>query len=346
MRDITAFAYVIGIDIAKLVMQLHLITKDGVIDNKTLKRKEFLDWFRNREACLIGMEACGGSQYWARELNKLGHTVILMPAKAVKPYVSGMKNDRNDAKGILHALINEVRQVAVKNEAQRDLATLLTIRTKLTEEKISGINHVRGILLEYGIAMNRSVSAFVKGFAKALETLEMQGDVSPFVIEELRQTAEEIKLKIKRLDALEKELKTLSKRCKDFDRFQTAPGVGLITAATMCVLLADASIFKNGRQFAAYLGLAPMSFGSGGHNFVTSIPRHRCNKRVRALMVQCAHAICQSKIRSPWVDKILRSKPKKVAVIAIANRLARQLWAMASKGEKWERRLVLAATPK
>jgi len=346
MRDTTAFSCVIGIDIAKVVMQLHFITKDGLVDNKTLKRREFLDWFRNREACLIGMEACGGSQFWARELKKLGHTVVLMPAKAVKPYVSGMKNDRNDAKGIFQALICGVREVAVKNEAQRDLAALLTIREKLTREKTSGINHVRGILLEYGIAMSRSVSAFFRGISTALEALELQGDVSPFVIEELRQTAEEIKLKIKRLDALEKEIKALAKRCKDFDRFQTAPGVGLVTAATMCVLLADAGIFKNGRQFAAYLGLAPMSFGSGGHNIVTSIPSHRCNKRVRTLMVQCAHAICQCKIRSPWVDKILRSKPKKVAVIAIANRLARQLWAMASKGEKWERRLVLAATPK
>lgn len=346
MRDITAFAYVIGIDIAKVVMQLHFITKDGAIDNKTLKRKEFLDWFRNREACLIGMEACGGSQYWARELKKLGHTVILMPAKAVKPYVSGMKNDRNDAKGILHALINGVRQVAVKSEAQRDLATLLTIRNKLTQEKTSGINHVRGILLEYGVVMSRSVPAFKKGYAKAFEALEKQGNVSPIVIEQLRQTVEEILMKIERIKSLDKEIKTLAKSCKSFDRFITAPGVGLITAATMCVLLADAVIFKNGRQFAAYLGLAPMSFGSGGHNFVTSIPRNRCNKRVRALMVQCAHAICKSNIRSPWVDKILRSKPKKVAVIAIANRLARQLWAMAFKGEKWKPRLVLAATPK
>ena len=345
MRNTNAFSCAIGIDIAKVVMQLHIVTKEGLIENKTLKRTEFLDWFHNREACLIGMEACGGSQYWARELKKLGHTVILMSPKAVKPYVRGMKNDRNDAEGIFHALINGVREVAVKNEAQRDLAVLLTIRNKLTQEKTSGINHVRGILFEYGIVMSRSVPAFKNGYAKALETLEKQGNVSPIVIEQLRQTVEEILMKSERIKALEKEIKTLAKNCKNFDRFQTAPGVGLITAATMCVLLADAAIFKNGRPFAAYLGLAPMSFGSGGHNFVTSIPRHRCNKRVRALMVQCAHAICQCKIRSPWVDKILRSKPKKVAVIAIANRLARQLWAMASKGEKWERRLVLAATP-
>lgn len=346
MRDITAFACVIGIDIAKLVMQLYILTADGAVFNKSVKRKEFLDEFRNREACLIGMEACGGSQYWARELQKLGHTVILMPPKSVKPFVRGMKNDRNDAEGIFHALINEVRQVPIKNATQQYLAALLTMRHKLMQGKVSGINHFRGILLEYGVTINRSVPAFKKGYAKALETLEQQGNVSPILIEQLRQTAEEILLKIERIKTLEKEIKTLAKSCKNYDRFITAPGVGPITAATMCVLLADPSVFKNGRQFAAYLGLAPMSFGSGGHNFVTSIPKHRCNKRVRALMVQCAHAICQCKIHSPWVDKIMRSKPCKVAVIAIANRLARQLWAMASKGEKWEPRLVLAATPK
>ena len=346
MQDIKAFSCVIGIDIAKSVMQLFIVTVDGVAEYQALKRKEFLDWFGNRKACLIGMEACGGSQYWARELKKLGHTVVLMPPKAVKPYVRGQKNDRNDAEGIYHALTHGVRQVALKNATQRDPAALLTIRTKLTEEKISGINHVRGVLLEYGIAMSRSVHAFMKGYASALETLKTQGDVSPMLIEELGRTIEEIKNKIKRIATLEEEIKTLSKSCKDYSRFLTAPGVGPITAATMCVLLADSGIFKNGRQFAAYLGLAPMSFGSGGHNIVTSIPRHRCNKRVRALLVQCAHAICQCKIRNAWIDKILRCKPRKVAVIAIANRLARQLWAMASKGENWERRLVLAATAK
>lgn len=131
---------------------------------------------------------------------------------------------------------------------------------------------------------------------------------------------------------------------KNYDLFRSAPGVGPITAAMMVVLLCNPTVFKNGRDFAAYLGLAPMSFGSGGRNQVTGIPsKYRCHNEARSLLVQCAHSITRLKYKSDWVASILSRKPKKVAIIAIANKLARQLWVMAKKGDKFEKRLVLAA---
>lgn len=143
---------------------------------------------------------------------------------------------------------------------------------------------------------------------------------------------------------MEKNIESIAKTLKHYDLFQSAPGVEPITAATMLVLLCNPEVFKNGRGFAAYIGLAPKSSGSGGKNFVTHIPKkYECNNEVRTLLVQCAHAICRSKHKSDWVSSILARKPKKVAIIAVANKLARQLWIKAKKGEKFERRFILAA---
>ena len=138
--------------------------------------------------------------------------------------------------------------------------------------------------------------------------------------------------------------KKIASENKNYDLLRSAPGVGPITAAMMVVLLCNPTVFKNGRDFAAYLGLAPMSFGSGGRNQVTGIPsKYRCHNEARSLLVQCAHSITRLKYKSDCVASILSRKPKKVAIIAIANKLARQLWVMAKKGDKFEKRLVLAA---
>ena len=136
MTNNIQFSSVCGIDIAKSVMQVYRVTSDGVVSNKAVKRADFLNEFRNTPPALIGMEACGGSQHWARELQSLGHTVRLMPPKLVKPYVTGLKNDKNDARGIYTALEMGVREVPVKSAAIRDLALLQTMRTKRQREKV------------------------------------------------------------------------------------------------------------------------------------------------------------------------------------------------------------------
>lgn len=346
MTNDTSYHATVGIDIAKNVFQVFKLTEDGEVSNKAVKRSDFLAQFQNCPRCLIGMEACGSSQYWARELQALGHDVRLMHPKAVKQFVKGFKNDRNDAEGIHRALINGVRAVTVKTPRIRDIDTLLTMRDKLIRDKTKTVNHVRGILSEYGIVMNKSVTAFMKNVGASVTELESQDDVCPAVVLQIRSSLEDIRKTIDRIQEIDKQLEALAKETKNYERFKTAPGVGPVTAAMLCVLLADPSLFRNGRQFAAYLGLAPMSFGSGGKNIVCSIPKRSGNIAVRALMVQCAHSIARNSYPSGWVESILKRKPKKVAVIAIANRLARQLWSMAKKGEDWKKQFVLAAVDK
>ena len=156
MDNHTQYSGFAGVDLAKKIMQIHFVTEDGEITDRQVKRAEFLDFFRNRSKCLIGMEACGASQDWARKLEAMGHEVHLMSPKAVKPFVSGQKNDHNDAIGIYKAMFNGVRRVPVKSTEIRDLQTLRRIRSQVAKDRIKEINHVRGLLAEYGIVMGRS----------------------------------------------------------------------------------------------------------------------------------------------------------------------------------------------
>ena len=272
------FSCICGIDIAKKVMQVFKVTSDGVVTNTSVSRKDFLEHFRNIPPALIGMEACATSQQWGRELQGLGHTVKLLSPKAVKPYVKGLKNDRNDAEGIYRALIMGVREVSIKSTAVRDLSLLQTMRAKRQRDKVATINHIRGILAEYGLVMGKSVRAFLSNAGTLIARLKESETTSQLVISELEKLLKEVKEIVSRIEELESSIKKIASENKNYDLFRSAPGVGPITAAMMVVLLCNPTVFKNGRDFAAYLGLAPMSFGSGGRNQVTGIPsKYRCH---------------------------------------------------------------------
>ena len=330
----------VGIDIAKNVFQVYACnSQTGEITNESVRRNQLLKLFENRKPCLIGMEACGGSQYWARELTKLGHAVRLMDGKLVKPFVSRNKSDRADAEGIHAALAAGVRTVAVRDGTECDIHTLLTMRQRLVNERMTNINHVRGLLLEYGVAIDKSTSRFDKQVDEGINGLE--GRVSQLVVEQLRATVSGIRSGSRRIADLTAGIANLARRTKHANNLLTVPGVGVVTMAYMSVLLADPKVYESARQFAAFLGLVPMHWGSGGKTITTHIPG-RCNKRLRALLVECANAVARSRKKTPWVEKILKSKPRKVALIAIANRIARQCWAVADKSQPW--RMITPAT--
>lgn len=335
------FTKLIGIDIAKSVFQIYSCdTQTGEITNVQIKRDKVLESLANCGKCLIGMEACGSSQYWARKLQALGHTVRLMDPKLVKPFVRHNKSDKADAEGVYHALVSGVRAVAVKTETERDIQTLLTMRALLVKQRTARINHVRGLLAEYGHVMPKSVDQFDKKVDECINSLE--GDAVQLVIDMLRDTVKSIRDEHDRIKTIQREISRLANQTRNAKHFLTVPGIGETIMAYMCVLLADPTQFSSGRQFAAYLGLVPMHTGSGGKTVTTKIPG-RCDKALRALLVQGAHAVARSKYRTDWVKNILAKKPKKVAMVAIANRMARQCWAVASKGQDWRRMPVTAA---
>lgn len=335
MPNHSDFRFHYAIDLGKNVSQVFFSdTTTGEVSNVSVYRDQLLDHFRNHDHCLIGMEACSSSQYWARELIKLGHTVVLMDPKAVKPYVRGNKSDKADAEGIYRAMTYGVRSVTVKSQLILDIQTLLTMRRLMLSQRTAGINHVRGILMEYGYVMPKTVSKFQKQVDACVAALE--GVVTQLVVETLRETLSRLRDLEQRQQLLLAETVKLAKQTRNAGNLLTVPGIGPVTMAHLVVLLDDPAAFRSAREFAAYLGLVPMHTGSGGKTITTHIPG-RCDQRMRALMVECAQSVARSKHKEPWVVKILQTKPKKVALIAIANRLARQCWAVASKGQPWRR---------
>lgn len=228
------FTKLTGIDIAKSVFQIYNCdTQTGEITNVQIKRDKVLESLANCGKCLIGMEACGSSQYWARKLQALGHTVRMMDPKLVKPFVRYNKSDKADAGGVYHALVSGVRAVAVKTETERDILTLLTMRALLVKQRTARINHVRGLLAEYGHVMPKSVDQFDKKVDECINSLE--GDAVQLVIDTLRDTVKSIRDDQDRIKTLQREISRLASQTKNAKHFLTVPGVGDSIMAYMCV---------------------------------------------------------------------------------------------------------------
>lgn len=251
----------VGADIAKNVMQLHYIDAEtGEIVNKPVKRAVFLEHFANRAPCLIGMEACGGSQYWARKLTAMGHEVRLMPGKFVKAFVMGNKNDAVDAKAIWLAVQHAERSVAVKTETQQAVLGLHRMREQLVKFRTMQINGLRGLLTEYGEVMGKGRAALDKAIPSVLERLVDR--LPAILIDTLREQWNGLAELDKQIAGIERRLQMWMREDKACKAIAAIPGVGLLTAAV--ATMGDAKTFRSGREFAAWIGLVPKQTGSGG----------------------------------------------------------------------------------
>ncbi|HDR9504588.1 TPA: IS110 family transposase, partial [Burkholderia cepacia] len=253
----------VGADIAKNVMQLHYIDAEtGEIVNKPVKRAVFLEHFANRAPCLIGMEACGGSQYWARKLTAMGHEVKLMPGKFVKAFVMGNKNDAVDAKAIWLAVQHAERSVAVKTETQQAVLGLHRMREQLVKFRTMQINGLRGLLTEYGEVMGKGRAALDKVIPSVLERLVDR--LPAILIDTLREQWNGLAELDKQIAGIERRLQMWMREDKACKAIAAIPGVGLLTATAAVATMGDAKTFRSGREFAAWIGLVPKQTGSGG----------------------------------------------------------------------------------
>jgi transposase len=247
----------IGLDIAKNVFQVHGVdAKGNVVLRKVLKRRQVLEFFANRAPSLIGMEACAGAHYWARELGNQGHEVRLMSPQFVKPYVKGNKNDANDAEAICEAVGRpNMRFVPVKSAEQQDLLALHRVRSGLMKERTAQANRLRGLLGEYGIVIGKGLAQLRKRLPKILEDAE--NDLSDLV----RTLFAELHGRILALDqqvaAYGDKLKALNQMSAVCRKIGQVPGVGPITATAMAASLGDGQAFETGRQVSAWLGPCP-----------------------------------------------------------------------------------------
>lgn len=326
-----------GLDLAKRVMQLHWVDMEtGEIHRKQVKRQALLEFFVNRQPGIVAMEACGSAHYWARELRKLGHEVRLVAAQFVRPFVKTNKNDAADAAAIWETVQRpNMRFVAVKSEEQQSILTLHRMREQLVKIRTMQVNAIRGLLYEFGADLPQGRQRGLKEIPEALAKLE--DTVSPMMLDTMHR-------QLQRLDELDQDITDIEKRLtlwkKDQEavvRLMAIPGVGILTATAIIATVGDMKSFHSGREFAAFLGLVPRQSGTGGKVRLLGISK-RGDTYLRMLLTHGARAVVnfQIKNRNPWIDKLLSRRPHNVAVVALANKMARTIWALLVRDRQYD----------
>lgn len=337
---------VLGIDLAKNVFQLHGVNERGqVVLRKQLKRSQMPAFCAKLPPCLVGMEACGGAHYWARKLQEYGHDVRLMAPAFVKPYVKSNKNDRNDAEAICEAVTRpSMRFVVVKSPDQQAVFHCHHGRQLLVKQRVALENHIRGVLLEFGIALPRGVKNIKQRLPEILEDAE--NDL-PVDVRELLDTLRESHTDLEsQIDRLTKTITAWHRQNAVSQRLESIPGIGVLTATLLAALLGQRGEgFANGRQLAAFLGLVPRQSSSGGKERLLSISK-RGDGYLRSLLIHGARAVIRHVRRrqelgqpggNAWVEQLLtRCHPNEVAV-ALANKMARTAWAVTARQTVWQR---------
>lgn len=330
---------VVGLDIAKNVFHLYSQSTDGNVMKKKLKRSELLGFVANLPMSLIGIEACGGSHYWAREFTKLGHEVILLNARFVKAFVVGNKNDFNDAEAIFTAVTRpNKRTVAMKNQAQQDIQMLHRLRQQRVAERTGLVNQIRGFLSERGITLPQGVNQVRRHLPLILEDAEnalstLSRELFAEQYEQLKWLDDDIKAQDCRINRLCQQT-TLSRR------FLEVPGIGPLTATIMASEIGEGKGYAKSRDYAASLGLVPRQHSSGDKQVLLGISK-RGNSYLRTLLIHGARAVvkyCGSKTDplSRWLQALVERRGFNKAAVALANKNARTLWAMASQDRAYE----------
>jgi transposase len=328
---------VYGIDIAKNVFQLHSVNREtGEIFSKAIKRAGFLDHFANHAPCLIGMEACGGSQHWARRLSAMGHEVKLMSGKAVKAFVNGNKNDAADARAIwLAAQQPCIKSIAVKSEAQQAILALHRMRQQLVKFRTMQSNGLRGLLAEYGEVIAVGRAALERALPDILCRLSER--LPAMLIDALREQWNMLGKLDQQIAAIEQRLRDWMKQEPACQVIAAIPGVGLLTATAAIAAMGEAKMFRSGREFAAWLGLAPGQTGTGGRVRLLGISK-RGDTYLRTLLIHGARSVLTS-ARDPgaWVQAMRLRRPPNVVTVALANKMARTIWALLAHGATYDR---------
>lgn len=326
---------VLGIDIAKNVFQLHCVDELGKVSlKKRLQRKSLLTFLSNMPCCLIGMEACSSSNYWAREIMKLGHEVKLISPQYVKPYVKTNKNDYNDAEAICEAVDRpNMRFVSVKSVDQQDIQSLHRMRSRLVDQRTALVNTIRGILTEYGVVFPQGITHVRRHLRSTLEDID---NPLTLMIRDLMQDlmGEFIALDQK-ITKFDHRLNTLSKESDVCQRLLTIPGIGPMTATALVGAIGDISVFKSGRHLSAWLGLVPRQSSSGNKTVLLGISK-RGDKYLRKLLVHGARAVIfRFKKRTKWMTDLVERRGANKACVALANKNARIIWALMTTGESY-----------
>lgn len=328
----------IGLDIAKSVFQVHGIDAAGeVLLRRRLTRARVLPFFAKLGPCLIGIEACATSHFWARKLRELDHDVRLMPPSYVKPYVKRQKNDTADAEAICEAVTRPtMRFVEVKTTEQQSVLVLHRTRLMLMRQRIQLSNAIRGHMAEFGIV----VPIGRQGLEALIDTIHDESDdrVPAEARCCLQMLATQLRLVNEQILENDRRIRTSARATEVGRRLMGIPGVGPVLASAFVASVPDPAAFKSGRNLAAWIGLVPRQNSSGGKERLGSITKQG-NRYLRQMLVVGALAvICYAErhgTRRPWLVKLMARRTTKIAAVALANKTARMVWAMMMRGEAY-----------
>jgi transposase len=329
----------IGLDIAKSVFQVHGCDRNGkAVLKKQLRRGQVLAYFANLPASLVGLEACGGAHYWARELNKLGHDARLISPQFVKPYVKGNKNDANNAEAICEAASRpNMRFVPLKGVEQQDIQMLHRIRSGSVKERTALANRIRGLLGEYGIVVAVGLDTLRRQLPEILE--DADNNLTTVARQLFADLQEQLAGMDKRVNEYGKKIQTLHEGSEVSRRIAQVPGIGPITATALMAALGDGKAFSSPRQVAAWLGLVPKQCSSGGKPKLLGISK-RGDVYLRTLLIHEARAavkVAANKAddQSRWINDLVKRRNRNIAAVAVANKNARIVWALLTKAEAY-----------
>ena len=334
----------IGLDLAKNVFQVHGITDDGTVAfNRSLRRAQMFTFFQKLEPCLIGMEACGSSHYWARELSKLGHVVKLIAPIYVKPYVKRGKSDAADAEAICEAVTRPtMRFVEVKSPEQQAILSIHRARDLIVRQRTQTINMLRGLLAEFGIIFAQGVGHAIRFAKRAYEGY--LPDVPQAACDVIIDLSEQLLTLHARVNWYGRRMAAAAKSEPRIALLETIPGIGPITASAIVATVGSGEQFRSGRDLSAWLGLTPINKSTGGKERLGRISKMG-DRYIRRLMV-VGMTSRMKQIREnperfdPWFADILQRKPAKLAAIAMANKTARIIWAVLARNEPYAARTI------
>ena len=327
---------VIGMDIAKNVFQLHVVDPDtGEMQRIKLKRAQVAEYFANRPAAVVAMEACGGAHYWAGVVQRLGHTVKLLAPAAVRPFVPRNKNDAADARAIWTAVQQPgARLVAIKSPTQQAVLALHRMRAQLMKFRHMQSNALRGLLLEFGLALPEGYGALCKAMPATLAQCTQQ--LPAVLVDTLREQWARVGQIDHEMALIERRLAQMERATPACQSIRAIPGIGPLTASAAIATIGDAHYFRNGRELAAWLGLVPRQVGTGGRIELRGISK-RGDTYLRTLLMQGARSVLsRTKNPSAWLTGLLARRPYNVVVAALANKMARTLWAVLVKGKPFD----------
>lgn len=338
---------VIAIDLAKDIFQVCIVTSHGkVIFNKAMNRAKLINWLPKQKLSIVAMESCGGTHYWARLARSLGHEVMPIPPKQVKPFRTGQKTDSNDAIAIAVACrAPNIKPARILSAEQQGIQSVGKVREMLGKQKLQLSNQMRGLLLEFGLVIKKSIKSFKERIPEILEDGENELPAP------MRQSLFQMMALYYRLEddfeTMDKKLIQLTKKDSDCQRLMKLEGVGPVTSIKLKIQMGHGEHFKSGRQAAACIGLTPKQHSSGGKVKLGSVGKSSCDKSLRSSIYLGARSVVTKLKNRPaktekerWIKALLERRGVNCASMALANKTARTAYALLKNNTDYKPQLI------